>query len=129
MYTVVMGTGPDRERALTKARAIAALPRSPDDLSVVVVRAEEETGDTDEPTASVITFFENHDIVADVVTTRTAPSNALLDVASDHGADLLCVGGRQRSPAGKMQLRRGAQSVILNAERPVLVTGGPDDHN
>ena len=128
MYTVVMGVGAESERALTKARAIAELPRSPADIAVVAVHASDGE---DEAGASVVErtvgFFEERSVACSVERVEAEPSTALLDVASEHDADLVCVGGRQHSPAGKVQLRRGAQSVILNAHRPVLVAGEPGE--
>lgn len=126
MYTVVMGAGPDPERTLTKARAIAGLPRSPDDLAVVVVHAG-ETDDTEPVVSRATEFFAERDIETSVETANTDPQTALIEVATEREADLLCVGGRRHSPAGKTQLRSGAQSVILNTDRPVLIAGEPDD--
>lgn len=125
MYTVVMGAGPDTERTLTKAHTIAGLPRSPDDLAVVVVHASDT--DDNSTVSRATEFFTERDIETSVETVNTDPPTALIEVATEHEADLLCVGGRQHSPAGKVQLRGGAQSVILNTDRPVLVAGEPAD--
>lgn len=127
MYTVVMGAGVDNERALTKARAIAALPSPPENLAVVVVHAS-ETPDEESPAVDqTVAFFAERDIETAVETMNADPPTALVEVATEREADLLCVGGRQHSPAGKVQLRGGAQSVILNTDRPVLVAGEPAD--
>lgn len=126
MYTVVMGAGTDTERALTKARAITALPSPRDALTVVVVHAS-ETATTDPAVEETTAFFAEHDIETTVETMSADPQTALVEVAAEHEADLLCVGGRERSPAGKVQLRGGAQSVILNTDRPVLIAGEPND--
>lgn len=123
MYTVVMGAGTDNDRTLRKARAITDLPAAPDSLGVVVVQA----GDGAVDTSAVVSFFDERDITTSVERVSADPPTALVEVATDHEADLVCVGGRQRSPAGKMQLRGGAQSVILNTDRPVLVAGEPAD--
>jgi nucleotide-binding universal stress UspA family protein len=126
MYTVVMGAGVDDERALTKARAVAALPSSPENLAVVVVHAS-ETDDMGPAVDRTTEFFAERGIETSVETMNADPPTALVEVATDRDADLLCVGGRQQSPAGKVQLRGGAQSVILNTDRPVLVAGEPED--
>jgi nucleotide-binding universal stress UspA family protein len=125
MYTVVMGAGTDTERTLRKARTIVDLPTATDSLAVVLVQAGDDTAD---PSNSV-TLFDEHGVDTTVETVSTDPPTALVEVAADHGADLICVGGRTRSPAGKAQLRGGAQSVIVNADRPVLVAGEPSDHS
>jgi nucleotide-binding universal stress UspA family protein len=123
MYTVVMGAGTDNDRTLQKARAIADLPAPPESLAVVVVQAGGSSADASE----VISFFDERDIATSVERVNADPPTALVEVATDRGADLICVGGRQRSPAGKMQLRDGAQSVMVNTDRPVLVAGEPAD--
>lgn len=127
MYTVIMGAGPDPERTLTKARTIAGLPRSPDDLAVVVVHAS-DTNDTGPAVPEVTGFFAERDIETTVETVNADPPTALIEMATEHEADLLCVGGREHSPAGKAQLRSGAQSVMVNTDRPVLVAGEPADN-
>lgn len=123
MYTVVMGVGTDNERTLRKGRTIVELPAAADSLAVVLVCA----GDEADPSGA-ITFFAEHGIDTTVETVDADPPTALVTVAADHDADLVCVGGRTHSPAGKAQLRGGARSVIVNADRPVLVAGEPGDH-
>ena len=128
MYTVVMGAGTDDERALTKAQTIVDLPRSPGTLAVVVVHASDDPDEERPAVNRTVEFFAERNIEATVETTNADPQTALVEVATAHDADLLCVGGRRHSPAGKVQLRRGAQSVILNTDRPVLVAGEPGDY-
>lgn len=127
MYTVVMGAGTDDERALTKARTIVDLPCPPESLSVVVVHASDGPDEESPAVDRTVAFFTERDIETTVETTNADPPTALVAVATERDADLLCVGGRQHSPAGKAQLRSGAQSVILNTDRPVLVAGEPDE--
>ncbi|MEF8757069.1 MAG: universal stress protein [Halobacteriales archaeon] len=50
------------------------------------------------------------------------PATSILDAAADVDADAICVAGRKRSPAGKMLFGSVSQSVILNTERPVLLS-------
>ena len=127
MYTVVMGVGTDTERTLRKARAIDALPAPPESVAVVVVQAGEESSDTPD-LDRLVEFFDEHAIDITVETVHADPPTALVEAAADHEADLICVGGRKRSPAGKAQLRSGAQSVMINTDRPVLVAGEPGDY-
>ena len=48
-------------------------------------------------------------------------AEALLHLVDDVGADLLVMGARRRSPLGKALMGSVAQTVILEAELPVLV--------
>lgn len=49
------------------------------------------------------------------------PSTAILETAEELDADVICISGRKRSPAGKLLFGSVAQAVILGTERPVLV--------
>jgi nucleotide-binding universal stress UspA family protein len=52
-------------------------------------------------------------------------SGALLRLVAEVGADLLVIGARRRSPVGKALLGSVAQTVILDADLPVLVVKAP----
>jgi nucleotide-binding universal stress UspA family protein len=52
-------------------------------------------------------------------------SGALLTLVDTLGADLLVIGARRRSPVGKALLGSVAQTVILDANLPVLVVKAP----
>lgn len=48
----------------------------------------------------------------------------IIDTARELGADLIIIGGRQRSPAGKAVFGSTAQEVLLNAPCPVTFVRG-----
>ena len=52
-------------------------------------------------------------------------SGALLRLVEQVGADLLVIGARRRSPVGKALMGSVAQTVILEADLPVLVIKAP----
>ncbi|MBN9738175.1 universal stress protein [Pseudonocardia sp. P1] len=58
----------------------------------------------------------------DVVDDGGDAAEALLDLAAGHGATLLVVGVRRRSPVGKLLTGSTAQRLILDSPIPVLVT-------
>jgi nucleotide-binding universal stress UspA family protein len=49
-----------------------------------------------------------------------SPAEDLLEVARERGADLIVIGVRRRSPVGKLVLGSNAQTVLLEADCPVL---------
>ncbi|WP_255196699.1 universal stress protein [Halorarius litoreus] len=129
MYHVAMGIGPDDEQAAAKADAVIDLPQAPDAVVVTVVHASDDP-DLD-PTsvpavASVLDRLRTAGVDVVAVVVDADPSQAVLDVADDADVDCICVGGRRRSPAGKLQLKNGAQQVILGTDRPALVVGQTD---
>lgn len=126
MYQIVMGVGPDDESVPDKVAAVADLPEATESVAVTVVHA------TDEPDADVtdvdsvaetLAACRKADIRVEAVGVETDPTEAVLATAERRDADCVCVGGRRRSPAGKLQLKAGAEEVILRADRPVLVAG------
>jgi nucleotide-binding universal stress UspA family protein len=52
-----------------------------------------------------------------------APDDAILDYVDDHGVDLVVIGGRKRSAAGKLLFGSVTQSVALHADVPVTIVG------
>lgn len=51
------------------------------------------------------------------------PSEQVRAYADEHDVDQICVGGRKRSPTGKVLFGSVTQEVILDTTRPVLVCG------
>ncbi|MEO6018719.1 MAG: universal stress protein [Knoellia sp.] len=52
------------------------------------------------------------------------PSEDLLSVADEVGADLIVIGLRRRTPVGKLILGSTAQRILLDASCPVLAVKG-----
>lgn len=57
-----------------------------------------------------------------------SPSEDLLQVAADEGAELLVIGIRRRSPVGKLVLGSNAQDILLQADCAVLAVKATEDH-
>jgi nucleotide-binding universal stress UspA family protein len=57
-------------------------------------------------------------------TYRGHPSERVLQVAEEVGADLIVIGVRRRSPTGKAIFGSNAQRILLDADAPVLAVTG-----
>jgi Universal stress protein UspA and related nucleotide-binding proteins len=68
-------------------------------------------------------LLEEHDIDTNIQESSGDPADAIIDTAVEDEADLILIGGRKRSPAGKALFGSVTQSVILGSTRPVMVTG------
>ena len=55
------------------------------------------------------------------VTTGDDVAEAIFDAFADTDVELLVIGARRRSPVGKLILGSVTQTIILNADVPVLV--------
>lgn len=53
------------------------------------------------------------------------PASEVLDAAAELDADLVCLGGRRRSAAGKVMFGSTAQAILHDADRPVVLAPGP----
>jgi nucleotide-binding universal stress UspA family protein len=133
MYHVVMAASKDDENLAAKVDTIAGLPSATEAVQVTLVhvRLEDEVNDgsvTDQPPVAEALDrcseaglrTETYGLVAETV------PEGLVDAIEKLDPDLVCLGGRRRSPAGKRQLKPGAQEVILQSGAPVVVAGELD---
>jgi len=135
MYHVVVGIDESEERATACAREVVRLPGESDEKRVTALHAR--TGDDDAPAGpatevasvrAVVDRFEDAGIDCEVREAADDPAAAILGTAADVDAGLIVVAGRKRTPAGKALFGSVTQTVILDAERAVLVAPtGPDD--
>ncbi|SEO38624.1 Universal stress protein family protein [Halogranum amylolyticum] len=128
MYHVVLGVDDDEAHARQCARDIVDLPGESTEKRVTIIHSfsDNPSGASATQIASVreaSDLFEAADVEYDVEESSGDPAEAIIDVANDVDADLVVVGGRKRSPAGKALFGSVTQTVILNAGRPVMVTG------
>lgn len=129
MYEVLLAVDGDEQRAVSQARAVADLPGSTDEKHVTLLHSftDNPSGASANQVAAVrraSEILEEAGVDVNVYEESGDPTAAIMDTAADIGADLICVGGRKRSPAGKALFGSVAQDVILTADRPVLITGG-----
>jgi len=67
----------------------------------------------------------DHEVVQ--ATGGRAAADEILLAAREHAADLVVIGVRRRSPAGKLITGSTSQMVLLEAECPVLAVKAPKD--
>jgi nucleotide-binding universal stress UspA family protein len=128
MYHVVLGVDDDEEHARLCAQEIIDLPGEGSEKRVTIIHSftDNPSGASATQIASVREAGDQFDaagIEYDVEESSGDPAEAIIDVATDTDADLIVIGGRKRSPAGKALFGSVTQTVILNAGRAVMVTG------
>ena len=126
MYHVALGIPREDEHLENKLEAVAALPDAETSVRVSVVHVHDAEADV----GSVPTIAEATDRLGSAGIEASVhnivdedPAAGLLEAAGELDSDAIYIGGRRRSPAGKLQLKPGAQEVLLRAEVPVVVAG------
>jgi nucleotide-binding universal stress UspA family protein len=132
MYHVVIGIDEDEDHARLCAEEVATMPGGAGEKRVTLIHSF-----TDNPSGASATqlapvreasdLLEEAGIEYTVTESSGDPAEAIIDTADEVDADLIVIGGRKRSPAGKALFGSVTQTVILSAGRPVMVTGVPDD--
>ncbi|MFB6107846.1 MAG: universal stress protein [Haloplanus sp.] len=128
MYHVVIGVDDNEERALSCAQAVVDLPGDASEKRVTIIHSF-----LDNPSGASATqihsvrevseYLDANDIENEVTESSGDPAEQILDAAEEAEADLIVLAGRKRSPAGKALFGSVTQSVILDADRPVMVAG------
>jgi len=132
MYHVVIAVDEESDRAQRQARAVADLPQSADEVRATLLHVFTENPDGASATQigsvrRAEEFLDNEGVESEIAERSGDPAVAVLEFAQETDADCICVGGRNRSPAGKAIFGSVSQSVILQADRPVLVTGAMEE--
>lgn len=125
MYNVVIGIDDDEAHALACTQPIADLPGDDSEFAVTLVHTRTGVLSEDEPYSDSIQratdFLESRGIEYRVTQSTDDPAEAIITAAEAVDANLIVVGGRQRSPAGKALFGSVTQTVVLGANQPVLV--------
>jgi len=140
MYRVLMavsGTENDDSDRITDS--VTSMPMVVDDVEVTVLNVFEEFEVTDEgASVSSEELYDDSDlpVEAEQVRTRLRDEGFSVEVLREHGdvtkkilevadridADLIAMGGRKQTRVGKVIFGSTTQSVMLEADRPVMVT-------
>lgn len=136
MYSVLLPVDRNEGRASAQANYVVDLPRDAEDISVHLLhvfdddeslhpRDDDHRRDPEklDSVAQVLDFFERHDIDATVIKENGDPTAAILEQAESCDADAIVLGGRKRSPAGKVLFGSVTMSVLRSTDIPIVVTG------
>lgn len=126
MYHVVMGVASDDDQLQDKVDAISDLADAGASVRVTLVHVYDGDGAVEDvpAVAEGLELLGAADIESTVHDPEDeSPRRGVVDAAAYLDADLICIGGRHRSPAGKLQMKSGSQEIVLRAECPVLVAG------
>ncbi|TDL39688.1 universal stress protein [Arthrobacter nitrophenolicus] len=123
--SVVVGYIPTAEgrAALDEAVLQAKFRNSP--LVLVNLRKDEALSDdrfaSDQALSELAEQLTASGIGVEIVSARaTSPSDALIDIAATHEADLIVIGLRRRSAVGKLLMGSTALEILTGAHCPVL---------
>lgn len=137
MYHVVIAVDADMPDPTRLAEAVASLPEAADAVEATVLNVFEEFdvtdaegGDVDsedlydeadvpESAEAVRGYLADRGVSASVVRRHGEPSAEVLAEARANDADVIVIGGKKRSPVGKALFGSTAQSILLEADRPV----------
>lgn len=118
-------------RGNAQAKAVAALPHASGDIRVTLLHVfdDEETAETTTPRQlhggrAAYSGLREAGVSVDQLSLIGDPAAEILGAADDIAADSIVLGGRKRSPLGSLLFGSVTQEVVLDADRPVTVTGG-----
>jgi nucleotide-binding universal stress UspA family protein len=80
----------------------------------------DEVAGRNETVRDLVAVLEDADVGYTIRGAVGDPGDRVVEVAEDCDADIVAIGGRQRSPAGKALFGSVAQSIMLDAPCPTL---------
>ena len=130
-YEVVVAVDTDDPLARRQAETVAALPSSAESVHATIIHdiGNNSTEDSVDRVTAVRRAKEVLEAAGVGVTLRASsgdPVSAILGLADELDADLICVGTRKRTQANTAPVRNVAQDVFEGSERPVLRCIAPD---
>jgi nucleotide-binding universal stress UspA family protein len=136
MYKVLVPIDESVERAMGQAKYVTSLPNADGSVEAILMYVFGKDGDVPEEyqrfksatriksVKEASEHLEEHGIEVTVVDDSGEAAQDILDHAEENDVNAIVLGGRKRSPTRKAIFGSVTQEVILNTERPVVVTGG-----
>ena len=123
MTDVLLAVDDDEARARVQAADVADLDWEVLEATVLHVFTDNVEGASIGqfgPAREARDVLEDAGIEVTMAETSGDPGERVIAQAEETGADVISVAGRRRSPAGKAVFGSVSQSIMLNAETPVL---------
>ncbi|MFC7045483.1 universal stress protein [Halobacteriaceae archaeon GCM10025711] len=127
MYRILLAVDADERRAKHQAEVVGDMP-GVDEAEVVIYHcfSDNPSGASATQVASVHRaeeYLKERGVQTDITESSGDTATEIVEMAEEVDANIICVGGRKRSPTGKALFGSVAQSVILSTDLPVVVTG------
>lgn len=134
MFRVLLPLDESVDRARRQASFVDSVPCAGEDVSVIVCHAV-DPADSEDPGGTLqvdsissvevaTTILEDAGISYSVTRLNAPAAQSIIDLAEREDVAVIVMGGRKRTPAEKAILGSVTQTVILDADVPVVVTGG-----
>lgn len=131
MYQILMPVDGSTSRGGSQAETVIALPDSANQIRVTLLHVFDDK-DREETTSAVQMKGGNEankrlqeaGVTVNQMTRTGDPATEILAAANEIDADHLVLGGRKRSPRRSLLFGSVTQEVMLDADRPVTITGG-----
>lgn len=134
MYRVLLPLDDTMERARRQANYAVSLPKAAEEVLAFVTHAMTATErsapndiqrvDRIKTVRRVNNILEEAGVEHEVRELPSPPGENIVELAESEDVDEVVMGGPKRSPAEKVLLGSVTQTVIMNADVPVVVTGG-----
>lgn len=128
MYEVLVPIDESMDRVNAQINALRELREEGTDVEAYLIHVFDEN----QPGASVQqvdsvrhaqTELQDEDIGVTLLEASGDPIKRILDHAQEYDVNVICLGGRKRTPAGKVLFGSTTQSVALESNRPVFICG------
>lgn len=124
MYQILVGLDTDVDRAMAQAAAIKDLPAVSEEVTAILTHVFQDNPEGAsvqhlESVRAVADSFDESDIDYELYEASGEPASELITAAADLEVDMICLSGRQRTPAGKVVFGSVTQAVIIGTDLPV----------